>query len=118
MLYLHATRTSLKFFLFARPCAEFLGAIQHLSKVLQYDNITTNVVVQKLAATNERLEIMYSSIDSAISEAADSLGEDLSYQGETLKIPHGYASKSAVVTAVSTLMKKLLTGAIEAINSH
>ena len=43
---------------------------------------------------------------------------DLSYQGETLKVPRGYASKSAVVTAVSTLMKKLLAGAIEATDIH
>ena len=59
---------------------------------------------------------MHSSIDTAISTAVESLGDDLSYQGETLKVPRGYASKSTVVTAVSTLMKKLLAGAIEAIN--
>ena len=61
-LHLHATLTSLKFFLFARPCAEFLAAIQHLSKVLQYDNITSDGVIRKLAATKERLENMHSSI--------------------------------------------------------
>ena len=47
---------------FAGPCAEFLRAIQHLNKVLQYDNISTDGVIQKLATTNERLEITYSSI--------------------------------------------------------
>ena len=54
-LHLHKTLNSLKFLLFARPCAEFLAAIQHLSKVLQYDDITSNGVVWRLAATKERL---------------------------------------------------------------
>ena len=50
---------------------------------------------------------MNSGIDTATSIAADNLGDDLSYKEETLKVPCGYASKSAVVTAVSALMKKL-----------
>ena len=41
--------------------------------------------------------------------------DDLSYQGDTLIVPRGYASKAAVVSAVSTLMKKLLGGDIAAI---
>ena len=61
---------------------------------------------------------MHSSMDSAISTAAESLGDVLPYQGETLKLPHGYASKFAVVNVVSTLMKKLLARAIKAIGHH
>ena len=117
-LHLHTTLTSLKFLLFARPCAEFLAAIQHLSKMLQYDDITSDGVIRRLAATKERLENMHSSMDTAISTEVERFGDDLTYQGETLKVPRGYASKSAVVTAVSTLMKKLLAGAIEAINNR
>ena len=117
-LHLNTTLTSLKFFLFAHLCAEFLAAIQHLSKVLQYDDITSDGVIRQLGATKERLENMNSGIDTATSTAADNLGDDLSYKGETLKVPRGYASQSAVVTAVSALMKKLLGGAIEAITNR
>ena len=42
-LHLHARLTSWK--TFACPCAEFLAAIQHLSKVLQYDDITSDGVI-------------------------------------------------------------------------
>ena len=59
---------------------------------MQYDDITSDGVVRQLAATKERLENMCSSIDSAISTAADNLGDDLSHQGETLKVPRGYAN--------------------------
>ena len=77
--------------------------------------VTSDGVIRRLAATKERLENMHSSIDTAISSAVDKFGDDLSYQGETLIVPRGYASKAAVVPAVSTLMNKLLEGAIAAI---
>ena len=86
--------------------------------MLQYDDITSDGVLRRLAATKERLENMHSSMDTAISTEVERLGGDLTYQGETLKVPRGYASKSAVVAAVSTLMKKLFAGAIEAITNR
>ena len=74
--------------------------------------ITSDGVIRGLAAANEN---MHSSIDTAISLAVDKLVDDLSYQGDTLIVPRGYASKAAVVSAVSTLMKKLLGGDTAAI---
>ena len=74
---LNTTLTNLKFFLFAKFCAEFLGIVQHFSKLLQYDNITIDGVTRKFTATKERLENMLSSIGSAISKDAQSLGEHL-----------------------------------------
>lgn len=115
---LHTTLTSLKFFLFTRICAEFLAVIQHFSKVLQYDSITIDGVTRNFTATKERLGNLLSSIDSALSTQVQSLGEDLSHHGETLKVPRGYASKEAVITAVSTMMHKLLSGAIKALDDR
>ena len=75
--HLHTTLTDLKFFLFSHTCAEFLAAIQHFSKVLQYDGITSDGALQSFAATQERLQIMQSTIDSSISTLVESLGPDL-----------------------------------------
>ena len=115
---LHTTLTSLKFFLFSHACVEFLAAIQHFSKVLQYDGITSDGALKSFAATQERLHNMETTIDSSISTLVESLGVDLSYNGETLKLPRGYSSKAAVVTAVTTLMKRLLSGALKALNDR
>ena len=84
---LHTTLTSLKFFLFSRACIEFLSAIQHLSKFLQYDSITTDGVLQTFTATKEKSGKFSSIIDSSVATLVGSLGEDLSYQGEALKVP-------------------------------
>ena len=100
---LNTTLTSHKFFLLAKSCAEFLAVVQHFSKVLQYDTITMDGVTQKFTATKERLENILSSVGSAISKEAQNLGEHLIFEGEQHK---------SVVTAVTTLMKKLISGAI------
>ena len=84
---LHSNLTSLKFFLFAGACAEFLAVIQHFSKVLQYDSITIDGVTRKFTATKERLQNMLGSIGSAVSKEAENLGELLTYEGEQLKVP-------------------------------
>ena len=69
-------------------------------------------VTRKFTATKERLENMLSSIGSAISKEAQNLGEHLIFEGEQLKVPRGYPHKKSVVTAVTTLMKKLISKAI------
>ena len=99
---LYTTLTSLKFFLFSRACLEFLSVIQHFSKVLQYDSITIDGVLQKFAATKERLENMFSTMDTRISKEIQSLGDNLTYAGGHLKVPRGYAGKESVVTAVTS----------------
>lgn len=71
---LNTTLTNLKFFLFAKSCAEFLGIVQHFSKLLQYDNITIDGVTRKFTVTKERLENMLSSIGSAISKDTEPRG--------------------------------------------
>ena len=109
---LNTTLTSHKSFLFAKSCADFLAVVQHFSKVLQYDSITMDGVTQKFTATKERLENMLSSIGSAISKEAQNLGEQLIFEGEQLNVPQGYRHKKSVVTAVTTLMKKLISGAM------
>ena len=58
---------------------------------------------------------MLSSIGSAISKDAQSLGEHLIFEGEQLKVPRGYSNKESVISAVTALMKKLLSGAISTI---
>ena len=78
--------------------------VQHFSKVLQYDSITMDGVTRKFTATKERLENMLSSVGSAISKEAQNLGELLIFEGEQ--------HKKSVVTAVTTLLKKLISGAI------
>ena len=70
--------TSLKFFLFA--CAEFLDVIQCFSKFLQYDNMAIDTITRKFTATKERLQNMLSTIGSAISIEAHTLGEDLTHK--------------------------------------
>lgn len=115
---LYTTLTSLKFFLFSRACTEFLAVIQHFSKVMQYDSITIDGVLQKFAATKERLENMLSTMGTTISKEIQSLGENLTYAGEQLKVPRGYAGKESVVTAVTTLMKTLISGAISALEAR
>ena len=66
--HLSTTLTSLKFVLFAQACDEFLGVIQHLSKVLQHDNVTIDGATRKFAATKERLQNMLSRTGSVISK--------------------------------------------------
>lgn len=112
---LNTTLTNLKFFLFAKSCAEFLGIVHHFSKLLQYDNITIDGVTRKFTATKQRLENMLSSIGSAISKDAQSLREHLTFEGEQLKVPRGYSNKESVISAVTALMEKLLSGAISTI---
>ena len=107
--HLYTTLTSLKFFLFSRGCFEILSSIQQFSKVLQYDSITSDGMLRSLAATRERLGNVLSTVDSSLSSTVESLGENLLHQGETLKIPPGYADKMAVSTAVSQLLKKLVS---------
>ena len=83
-----------------------------ISAVLQYDGMTSDGALKSFAATKERLHNMETTMDSSISTLVESLGVDLSYNGETLKLPRGYSSKAAVVMAVTTLMKNLLSGAL------
>ena len=66
--HLNTTLTRLKFVLFAQACDEFLGVIQHLSKVLMYDSITTDGVTRNLTATKQRFQNMLSTTRSAISK--------------------------------------------------
>ena len=115
---LNTTLTSHKFFLFAKSCAESLAVVQHFSKVLQYDTITMDGVTRKFTATKERLENILSSVGSAISKEAQNLGEHLIFEGEQLNVPRGYPHKKSVVTAVTTLMKKLISGAISTLGVH
>ena len=75
-------------------------------------SFTVDGVTRKFAATKERLENMLSTVGGTIE--AQTLGEALTYKGEQLKIPRGYSGKGAVVTAVTTLMEKLISGAISA----
>lgn len=42
----------------------------------------------------------------------------ISYKGEKLKVPRGYASKTAVVGAVAKLMQSFLSGAIKALDDR
>lgn len=58
---------------------------------------------------------MLGSIGSAVSKEVENLGELLTYEGEQLKVSRGYCNKESVVTAVTTLMKKLLSGTISAL---
>ena len=97
---------------------EFLAPIKHFSKVLQYDSITIDGMLRSFSATKERLGNLLTSINSSITGRLESLGEDLSYQGETLKVPRGYSNKSAVSSAVSQLMKKLFSEAVKALDSR
>ena len=75
-------------------------------------------MLRSLAATKERLSNVFSTIDSSLSSTVESLGEDLSHQGETLKIPRGYAGKTAVSTAVSQFLKKLVSEVVKALDSR
>ena len=52
---------------------------------------------------------MLSTTGSAISKEVQSRGEGLTYKGEQLKVPSGYSDKNIVITAVTTLMKKLIS---------
>ena len=74
--HLNTALTSLKFVLIAQACDKSLGVIQHLSKVLEYDSVTTDGVTRKFAAAKERLQNMLSATGSAISKEAQSLRED------------------------------------------
>ena len=118
--HLHTTLTSLKFFLFSRACFEILASIQQFSKVLQYDSITSDGMLRSLAATKESLGNVLSTVDSSLFSTVESLGEDLNHQGETLKIPPGYADKMAVSTAVSqlSLLKKLISEIVKGLDSR
>ena len=66
--HLNAMFTSLKLFLFAKSCVEFLGIMQRFSKVFQYDDLTIDGVTQKFTATKERLHNMLSTLESSISK--------------------------------------------------
>ena len=116
--HLNSTLTNLKFVLFAQSCSEFLTSIQSLSIALQFNSATVDGVLQKLAATKERLETMSTTVSTSVAEVAQGFGDSLTYQGEQLKVPRGYANKEAVVTAVVALMKQLISGAISALDAR
>ena len=61
---------------------------------------------------------MLSTVSSAISKEAQSLGEDLTYKGEQLKVPRGYSDKNSVITAVTTLMQTLISDAISTLEAR
>ena len=75
-------------------------------------SVTIDGVTRKLTATKERLQNMLSTTGSAIFKEVQNPGEGLTYKGEHLKVPRGYFDKESVITAVTTLMKKLISEAI------
>ena len=75
--------------------------------------MTIDDVIQKFTAPRERLQNTFSIISSTISKEAQSLGKDLTYKGEDLKVPKEYSDKNSVITAVTTLMQTLISDALE-----
>ena len=88
---INSTLTNVNFLLFARVCSEYLhvGAVGHLSKVLQYDDITIDGVVRKLKATIDRLREMEKTVTDKVQQLAIGLGEELTYKQEKLELPRG-----------------------------
>lgn len=85
--HLNNTLTNLKFLLFIKVCLEYLGIISHLSKVMQYDDITIDGVTRKLKATIDRLHEMESTVPEKIMQLASEIGEELKYKEEQLHLP-------------------------------
>lgn len=73
----------MKFLLLARACSDYLSSVSHLSKVLQYDDITIDGVVRILKATIEWLQELEKDVPSKI-EGLSGEVEDLTYKGEKL----------------------------------
>ena len=114
---LNTNLTNKKSVLFARACSEYLSAISHLSKVLQYDDIIIDSVVRILKATIEGLQELEKDISSKIEELSREVGEDLTYKRETLLLPREL-SRPLVVSGVTTLLGQLIMRTITALSSR
>ena len=112
---LNTTLTNMKFLLFARVCSEYLGVVSHLSKVLQYDDITIDGVVKKLKATIDRLHEMEKTVADKVLQLVRDLGEELTYKGKQLKLPRG-SNREQVIDRITKLAKDLISGTITALN--
>ena len=107
----------MKFLLFARVCSEYLGVVSHLSKVLQYDDITIDGVVKKLKATIDRLHEMEKTVADKVLQLVRDLGEELTYKGKQLKLPRG-SNREQVIDGITKLAKDLISGTITALKSR
>ena len=115
--YLNNTLTNLKFLLFIKVCLEYLGIISHLSKVMQYDDITIDGVTRKLKATIDRLHEMESTVPEKIMQLASEIGEELKYKEEQLHLPRG-SKREQVISGVTKITKDLLSSTITALESR
>ena len=114
---INSTLTNVKFLLFARVCSEYLGTVSHLSKLLQYDDITIDGVTRKLKATIDRLHEMEKAVGDKVLQLASSLGEEVTYKQEKLTFPRGL-NKEQVISGVTKLIKDLISGTIAALDER
>ena len=93
---------------------EYLGIISHLSKVMQYDDITIDGVTRKLKATLDRLHEMENTVPEKIMQLASDIGEELKYKEEQLHLPRG-SNREQVISGVTKIMEDLLSATITAL---